>query len=152
MSNEIASTGRKAFILINYFFLLVMNACFYFVHNNREMTHLVDALGITSLLIVTVTFIPGHMKSGLWKLTHSRTEILDERQLQVTHNAISRSYGIFAIVCLVIMLLHAVLYRLVPGVNFIITVPLAVSLIYLAHTLPASILTWTETEVPGDLQ
>ena len=152
MSNKKNKTGRRIFVLINYFFLLVMNVSFHFVHNNREMSHLVDVLGITSLGIVAVTFVLGFMKSGLWKLTHTRTAILDERQLQVTHHAISRAYGIFAIVCLVIMLMHAVFYRLVPGADFIITVPLAVSLIYLAHTLPAAILTWTETDVPGDLQ
>ena len=151
MNNEGVMIKRKVLILINYFSLLIMNVSFYLIHNNREMSHLADVVGISALLIVAVTFISGHLRSGLWRLTHSSSEVLDERQLQVTHSAIRLSYGIFAVVCLVIMLLHSVMDSLVPGADFIITVPLAVSLIYMAHTLPASILTWSESDVPGDL-
>lgn len=151
MSNEKARTRRRIFVLINYLFLLVMNVSFYFVYNNSEAPHLIDAAGIGALVIVAFTFIHAHKKSGLWKLTHSKTDLLDERQMQVTHNALSRSYSIFTITCLLIMLVNAVLYRLVPGLDLVITLPLVASLIYLAHTLPASILAWTETEAPGDL-
>ena len=53
------------------------------------------------------------------------------------------------VIVLVIVLAHAVVYRLVPGMDFAISVPLAGSLVYLAHTLPGSVLAWTESEMPG---
>ena len=152
MINEIARKKRRIFVLINYFFLLVMNVSFYFVYDNRDVSHLIDASGIGALIIVVFTFINVHKKSGLWKLTHTKTDFLDERQMQVTHNALSRSYSIFTVTCLAIMLVNGVLYRLVPGLDPVITLPLVASLIFLAHTLPASILAWTEIEVPGDLK
>ena len=127
-----------------------MNVCFYLVSENVDASHLVDAVGIGALVLVGITFRRVHKKTGLWKLTHTKTDSLDERQLQITHNALSQSYSWFTVICLVIMLVHAVFYRLVPGLNLVITVPLVGSLIYLAHTLPGSILAWTETEVPGE--
>jgi hypothetical protein len=128
-----------------------MNLCFYIVFHKRDITHAVDVIGLGSLFIVVVSFYQVHRRTGLWQLTHSRTDLLDERQVQITHTALSQSYAWFTVICLVIMLVHAVLYRLVPGINFVITVPLVGSLIYLAHTLPGSILAWTENEVPGEV-
>jgi hypothetical protein len=136
----------------NYSLLLIMNLCFYMVIEERDTTHWVDAVGIASLLAVAITFVRLHGRSGLWRLTHAKTDTLDERQVQVTHLALRHAYGWFTVICLAIMLVHAVLYRLVPGLDLVITVPLAVSLIYLAHTLPGSVLAWTEMEVPGDIQ
>jgi len=48
------------------------------------------------------------------------------------------------------MMAHAVLFSLVPDLDFAITMPLVASLIYLAHTLPGTVLAWTERDVPGD--
>jgi peptidoglycan/LPS O-acetylase OafA/YrhL len=149
---EREKTRRRIRVVLNYLFLLIMNVCFYLVSEKVDMTHMVDAVGIGALVLVAITFRRLHKKTGLWKLTHAKTDQLDERQVQITHRALSQSYGWFTVICLVIMLVHAVLYRLVPGLNFVITVPLVGSLIYLAHTLPGSILAWTETEVPGEAQ
>ena len=136
-------------VVINYLCLVIMNVCFYLAWTYKDMTHAVDALGIGALAVVGITFIRAHWKTGLWRLTHARADGLDERQLQITHDALSKSYGWFAMICLLIMLAHAVIYRLVPGLEFALSVPLVASLIYLAHTLPGSFLAWTEKEVPG---
>jgi hypothetical protein len=90
-----------------------------------------------------------HGKTGLWKLTHARAESLDERELQLTHTALAHSYAWFTVVCLLLVLAHAVMYRLLPGAGFFISVPLAGSLIYLAHTLPGAVLAWRERDVPA---
>ena len=139
-------------MVVNYLCLLIMNMCFYWVVEQSDASHVVDAVGLAALGVVVVTFIRVHARTGLWKLTHAKAETLDERQLQMTHQALGRSYAWFTVICLVIMLTHAAVYRLVPGLNFIITMPLVGSLIYLAHTLPGAILAWTETEVPGEAQ
>jgi len=152
MRGENSRAQRKIAVVVNYLCLVVMNVCFYFVWGYKDMTHAVDVIGIGALIIVVVTFIMAHWQTGLWRLTHAKADVLDERQLQVTHNALSRSYGVFAVISLMIMMTHAVVYRLVPGLNFALSVPLVVSLLYLAHTLPGSFLAWTETEIPGALR
>ena len=150
MKPDSARQRRRSLVTVNYLFLVVMNVCFYVVYHYRDMTHLVDVLGLSALALVALTFYRVHAKSGLWKLTHSCTDDLDERELQQVHTALRYAYSIFTVLCLLILLAHAVLFRLVPTVTFVITVPLVGSLIYLAHTLPGSILAWTESEVPGE--
>jgi hypothetical protein len=136
--------------VVNYLCLVIMNVGFYIVDMNDHASHMVDAVGITAFVIVAITFFPLHAKTGLWKLTHAKTENLDERQVQITYNALSISYGWFTVICLVIMMGYAVSFRLFPGLGVTLTIPLVGSLIYLAHTLPGSILAWTETEVPAE--
>jgi len=143
-------SGRRGIVIFNYTCLIIMNLCFYLVYSYEDMTHFVDAIGIFTFISVVFTFIRLHMKSGLWKLTHTKAEMLDERELHVTHSAISHAYSAFTVICLTIMLVHAVLFRCIAGMDLVITVPLVVSLIYFAHTLPGSILAWTETHVPGE--
>ena len=143
---------RKITVAVNYLCLVVMNVCFYLVWVYRDMTHVVDVVGIGALAVVVLTFFMAHWQTGLWQLTHAKADVLDERQLQITHDALTHSYSLFTVICLTIMMTHAIVYRLVPGLEFALSVPLVASLIYLAHTLPGSILAWTETEVPGKAQ
>ncbi|MBU8870588.1 MAG: hypothetical protein KOO60_06980 [Gemmatimonadales bacterium] len=151
MTQQNYRTRRRGLVTANYLSLLIVNVCFVFVYQQRGASHLIDAAGITAFIFVIATFIPAHVQSGLWKLTHTATGMLDERELQITHNSLSRAYSGFTVICLAIMMVHAVLYGLVPSLDFVISMPLVSSLIYLAHTLPGSILAWTEREVPGEL-
>jgi hypothetical protein len=149
MNTGNARAKRRSGVVVNYLNLVLMNVCFHLVWVYTDMTHVVDVVGLGALAVVVITFFRVHRKTGLWQLTHARADTLDERQLQITHNALSLSYGWFAVICLAIMMTHPVVYRLVPGLNFALSMPLVVSLLYLAHTLPGSVLAWTETEVPG---
>jgi len=142
-------TKRRFAIVLNYMGLLVMNICFFFVQGNANAGHLFDAIGIGSLVLTGLTFYFVFARTGFWRLTHTRTSALDERELQVTHGALNLSYSIFSVVCLIIIFTHAVLDRLHTGLNLVITVPLAGSLLYLAHTLPGAILAWREGETPA---
>lgn len=143
--------SRRLMLVLNYLCLLTMNVCFYFAWAYQDMNHVIDALGIGSLLIVVATFFQLFLRTGLWRLTHTDTDSLDEREIEITHEALRYSYSWFSIVCLVIIFTHAVVYRLVPDVDFAISVPLAGSLLYLAHTLPGAVLAWREKEMPGAL-
>lgn len=149
MNSQRSISTRRSLVVVNYLCLVAVNICFYFAWKYADIGHAVDVLGIGSLLVVAATFLPLHWQTGFWRLTHARASRLDERQLQVTYGALRHSYSWFSVIVLVIVFAHAVVYRLVPGMDFAISVPLAVSLIYLAHTLPGSILAWTEKEVPG---
>ena len=142
MYKKLSRKKRRILVIINYSSLLIMEISYYFALIQKDLPHLVDLLGISLILVTVFTFIPVYIRTGIWKLTHSRTDALDERQIQVTHRALSRSYGWFSIICLAIMFIHALIYSLVPQWNFIITMPLVSGLIYLAHTLPGSIIAW----------
>jgi hypothetical protein len=99
---------------------------------------LLTALG--ALVLGCISFVRVFWRTGLWKFTHSGFKRLDERQVQVVYEALRNSYWIFAVICLGILYVNAVLER------GHIPVVVAGSILYLAHTLPAAVVAWTEKE------
>ncbi|MCK5785300.1 MAG: hypothetical protein KAH54_01935 [Candidatus Sabulitectum sp.] len=132
----------KTLAVLNYGALLVLNIAFYFVYKGRAASHIYDAIGIASLIIVALTFVPLHKRSGIWKLTHSKSKDLDERELSLTHWALSESYGWFAVICLVIMFALSLIGRMNICPQYTISMPLVASLIYFSHTLPGTLIAW----------
>jgi len=132
----------KLLTVVNLAALLVMNTAFYFVFRGRVSSHLYDGAGIIGLVAVAVTFIPLHWKSGIWKLTHTKADKLDERELALTHWALSESYGWFAVICLVIMLAFSLIGKMNICPQYTISIPLVASLIYLSHVLPGVMIAW----------
>ncbi len=145
----------RTLAVTNYAALLIMNIAFYFVYRDRSTSHIYDAAGLASLIAVAVTFIPLHWKSGIWKLTHTKSKDLDERELSLTHWALSESYGWFAVICLVIMLALSLSSRLNICPQYTISMPLVASLIYFSHTLPGTMIAWKKKirkDIPGDIE
>jgi hypothetical protein len=105
-----------------------------------------SVLIVVSLIVVFITlqfsFSRLHKKTGLWKLVHTSVKELDEREIQITHEALRYSYSIFVITCLLIIFIFSIL-----EIDLIIDVISGVTLLYLAHTLPASVIAWAEREV-----
>ncbi len=134
----------KLLAALNYTALLAMNVAFYFVYRGSAASHIYDAIGIASLITVALTFIPLYKKSGIWKLTHTKSENLDERELTLTHWAISESYGWFAVICLVIMLAFSLISRMNICPKYTISLPLVASMIYFSHTLPGTLIAWKQ--------
>ncbi|HPQ40149.1 MAG TPA: hypothetical protein PLV45_07215 [bacterium] len=145
MKRVFSQHTNRRLVIINYTALLLMNVCFYLVTEYSIDHHVFDVIGLGSIIITIITFVPVHIRTGFWKQVHSDAESLDERQLQVTHQSVAQSYAWFTVICLIIILADALMARFTSGFRFIITVPLGGSLIYLAHSLPSSILAWTET-------
>jgi len=143
---------KRTLVAVNFAALLLMNIAFYLVTIGKNASHLIDAVGIACLAIVAITFRTVHWKTGIWKLTHSKSSVLDERELSLTHRALSESYAWFTVICLAIMLAQSLVSSLNICPTFTITAPLVVSLIYLAHTLPGSIIAWTESDAPGEIE
>ncbi|UCG52835.1 MAG: hypothetical protein JSW58_04580 [Candidatus Latescibacterota bacterium] len=134
---------RRVGVVVNYASLTLFLLLYYigFIgHWSAVLT-----IGVLIFLAVaTVSFIFVHIKTGLWRLAHSSREKLDERQIQVTHEALRYSYSVFAVICLLIMLFNAVTgYR---G-HYLFDAVLPMSLLYFAHSLPSSVIAWTEREV-----
>ena len=127
--------------LLSLFFFLV----FYYVGRGLGWNPLLIIGGVGVCLTVSlVSFIAVHVRTGLWKLAHRKGDDLDERQVQVTHEALRYSYAAFTVICLLIMFFNAIMgdrgYYMFDAV-------LPASLLYFAHILPSSMIAWTEKEV-----
>ncbi len=96
---------------------------------------------IVFFVAIFASYVPLYHQTPFWKLTHSKVHMLDERELMITHEATRRSYTIFTIVCLVIIYINVVAEK--SSISAIT----AICILYLAHTLPAAMLSWTEEEI-----
>ena len=137
-----SAANRKIWVLINYISLGLLLFAFYSGEIVERSTYIYAAIAF-ALIAGLVSFIMVHIRTGLWKLVHSKIDNLDERQIQVTHGALRHSYSIFTILALVILLIIA----LAGGYDDANLIMIFASLLYLAHTLPSSVLAWTEKVV-----
>ena len=134
--NTIQKKRRTAMIL-NYLSVIVMLVLFYLVKLQvLKMIYLV--LEIIPIVVIILTFRNAFIKSSIWKLTHSSSKELDEREMHLVLHATNISYSLFAIAILVIIYVF-----ILSGLGQIDAV-LAISLLYFAHILPASVIAWNE--------
>lgn len=141
MSKSLSRTQRRLGVLINYASLTMVLLCSY-VGEFAEWSYIMIVCVVVSIALVVITLFRYHIRTGLWRLVHSKVDSLDERQIQVTHEALRYSYSIFTITCLAVLLWKSVFQGRDPNLIIIFAV-----LLYLAHTLPSSIIAWTEKEV-----
>lgn len=135
MKNQNSRKQNRAWIFLNFLSLVAGMLLFYTVKIFQwPLSFLLFEAGILAIFIVS--FIKAFIKTKFWKMVHTSSRNLDEREMQVVLNALRYAYGIFAIICLVIIYAFAIAeYQ--P-----IDVLLAGGLLYLAHTLPAAIVGW----------
>ncbi len=96
---------------------------------------------VVCLIGLILSFLRVIRRTGLWSLTHTRVENLDERQVMVTREALRYSYVIFVPCSLLLMFAAAV----AASYDFhIFDAVLPAGLLYLSHILPAVILAWRE--------
>jgi len=96
-------------------------------------------LGVLEFLLVItafITFYYAYWQTGLWRLAHTKTEKLDEREIQLVSDSLKVSYSVFTIVTVLIIYAFAVIEK---GP---IDVVIAAGLLYFAHILPSAILGW----------
>jgi hypothetical protein len=101
-----------------------------------------------AVILVITTFVPVHVRTGLWRLAHARVDKLDEREIQQTLRSLRHAYVIFSIIALLIIL-SLVFVDLGGRTEQLIVFWV---LLYLAHTLPSSILAWTSPRVPAQAE
>lgn len=139
--HEMSRSDRRTSVILNYLSVAVIAI----VVDMREAlgwgTVPVILAACGALALGLVTFIRVFWRTRLWKITHAGFKGLDERQVQVVYGALRNSYWIFAVVCLVILYLNALIEQ------GHIPVLVAGAVLYSAHTLPAAVVAWTEKEV-----
>ena len=84
-----------------------------------------------------ISLVVTYVKTGLWKFTHKSLDKLDEREVLLTSKSLRYAYSIFTIIVLGLLLSFSVIERQ-------INIVLVVSLILVAHILPASVIAWTQ--------
>ena len=139
MKKEISRKSRRFGVVINYIALILLNI-FYEMIKRTDATEISTTGAITSFILILITFIIYYYRTHIWHFIHAKIEELDEREILVIHNSLRYAYGVFAVIALVIIYL----YSLSEGRVSLI---LAISMIYFAHILPASIIAWKEKEV-----
>ncbi len=128
---------NRYWILLNYISLIAVLVFFYTgKYFQWPISSVIFEIG--SLSIFIISFIRAFIKTKFWKLVHTSSKNLDEREMQVVLNALRYAYSIFAIICLIII------YAFAIAEYHPIDVLLAGGLLYLAHTLPAAIVGWNE--------
>ena len=131
---------NRSAVVINYISLILILVIFYAVQW-LGLNKLFIIIEILPLIAIIISFNFAFSKSGLWKLVHRSQKKMDEKELQIVYKAIKFSYSIFVIISLVLILLFAV------AEGRPIDTLLAASLIYLAHTLPAAVITFSGEEI-----
>jgi len=143
MKNQNSRKQNRVWITINYLSLIVGMLLFYtvkFLH--WPLSCLFFEIGIFAIFLISL--FKAFIITGYWKMVHTSSKNLDEREVHVVLNALRHAYGIFAITCLIIIYAFAIAeYQ--P-----IDVLLAGGLLYLAHTLPAAIVGWNEKKILVD--
>ncbi len=138
--------SRRLGVLLNYGTLIIMLAI-YIALVGENINIPVMAIGIAALAIFIISFINLHVRTKLWKFVHTKIENLDEREIQVVFQSLRHSYSIFPIVCLSFFLVYELLKEFLPGGIDLPLMPIIAAFIYLAHTLPSSIIAWKEKEI-----
>ena len=93
-----------------------------------------------ALSIIIWGFLVIYLKTGIWRYTHLSLKKLSEEEKQEMNSVIRKAYTIISIV-IVLMLFAVSIFEL----EMIVVVP--VTLLYLAHILPASIVAWNKIQI-----
>lgn len=134
---------RRVGVAVNHAGVVVFLAAFH-AGLSSGWGAVTTALAVVGAAAAVWSFVDVHVGTGLWRFVHAPHERLDEREVQVARDSLRHAYAIFTVVALAAMLLVAVFN--VRGFGRLgVLVPAA--MIYFAHTLPSSVLAWTEKRV-----
>lgn len=154
MTRELSRGARRFFVVANYASI----ACFVLAFAAAEYVGWsFTAIGALVVLAIVAaqSFHGVFARTGLWRLVHARGETLDEREVQLTREALRTAYAVFTVV----VLLYILFVNLVARFDFLPFEPktrgavgsLALAtLIYFAHTLPAAVIAWREGRLAVD--
>lgn len=146
MEAVISQSKRKMWVVINYLALIVLLVSFYSA-DRYGLTTLLITSGSVAIVFMIISFVKVYAQTRLWRFVHTKAEKLDEREMMVTYESLRRSYGVFAVICLVVFLFAELITKEFGGGYKLALMPVIMALLYLAHTLPASIIAWTEREI-----
>ena len=135
---------NRIWILLHYFSLIGV-LIFYYSGKYLHWPIATVIFEIGFLVILLISFFRVFIKTKFWKMVHTSSKNLDEREILAVLNGLKSSYSIFTVTCLIIIFIFALI-----GYHRI-DVLLAGALLLLAHTLPAAIVGWNERYGESDI-
>lgn len=136
---------NRFWIAINYTSLIAALIVFYTgKHLQWPVSLMILVLGAVAAF--GYSFIRAFMRTGFWKMVHTAGRDLDEREMHVVLTALRYSYSAFTVLCLILI------YAFAIAESRPMDVILAGGLLYLAHTLPATIIGWTEQVIDSEAE
>lgn len=124
--------------IILHYFSLVAFMVFFYIGKYLYWPECVIIFEIGFLFILVISFFRAFIRTKFWKMVHTASKNLDEREMFAVLESLRFSYSIFTITTLIIIFIFALI-----GYHRI-DILLAGALLLLAHTLPAAILGWKE--------
>jgi uncharacterized membrane protein len=142
MASESTQSVRRIGILVNYMAIVGVGVLFYFGKYHGWSLPIAAGL-LACVAVVAVGFLFLHARTRRWHFTHKNMEELDEREAQVVLESLRHAYEIFTVTCIVLLFGLG----LMAGRNDSMLTLICVCMIYLAHTLPSSVIAWTSRRV-----
>jgi hypothetical protein len=137
MAEQTFRNQNRIWILLHYLSLIAV-LVFFYTGKYLEWPTYTIMFEIGFLIILIISFFRTFISTKFWKMVHTSSRYLDEREMLVVLIALKNSYSIFTITCLIIIFTLALI-----GFQQI-DILLAGTLLLLAHTLPAAIVGWKE--------
>jgi hypothetical protein len=135
MKEKHATIFLRILVLVNYLCLMPL-LFFYKLGDTLQWNPTLIALELVFLAVLILTFIKVHISTGFWKLVHTKSQNLNESDIQITRAALAFGFTVFMInfAFMSYMKIHVMFTRF----SFMDIV----ALIYIADTLPSSYLAW----------
>ena len=151
MSKSISRKKRRILVILNFCFMTFFVVFFLRGEYSSWSLWLIIAVSL-SFLIFFISIVILYGRTNLWKLTHSDTDDLDEREIYITHQAFRKSYQIFGVLSLILLffIFFTVRYSflmLTPRGHYSLGLILLMALNYLFNIIPAAILAWTQKAI-----
>ncbi len=153
MSDKSQVRSRRNGVVTNYFGV-TLAATVFCLGEYGTWNWIFGILLIIGLALVRISFSRTYLKTGIMSLVRSRAEDLDEREIQVTHEAYRRSYRVFTAVSLlfVVFILFSVRFSFATLTwrgHYSFGLMVMIVLNYMVYTLPASAVAWREKCTPA---
>jgi len=130
---------RRIGVIVSFLALFMIVSIFEYyvsIHKWDSFFIIVESSLIT---IFTVSIILTYFKTGLWSFTHKSLEKLDEREISLMSKSLRKSYAIFTVSVLFLIMLNSL-------AGFSVHMVTVAALILFSHIVPASVIAWSEKE------
>ncbi len=138
MELKTSKSSRRIGVILNFICLTAIVLLFELIKLKQNPKLLIYELFPLGIFVISYFIYFG--KTGLWKFTHKSLNKLDEREIQLTNKSLRFSYFLFAVITLSLFMIYTLL-----GLQ--VNMVLMVSLLFLAHILPAYFISWTAKKI-----
>lgn len=134
MNTKISLTNRRIGVTLNYISLAAIVFLFEFYKDSGFPVLAILAIS-GAILVWLISFILTYIRTRAWKQVHRSFKKLDEREAGQIYESLRVAYSIFTVIALAVLFAFSLTELQVSIIVF-------VSLLYLAHVLPASFIVW----------